>query len=228
MIPVVPFRAAQHDVGNLDNLQIWADIAVSRLPYTRLYGAMYIDEFSIDALMRGNDRHNWWAWQLGMLTADMWGLAPNVDLRLEYTRSNPWAYRHRYPWNSYDTWAMRGNEPGVAYPLGFWQGHNGDYVRGDVYWRPKRDVGLSLWLSQARRGGEGSVAEQYDQIDEPYLFGPVTRTREFGAEASWEIWRDLALRGSMSRTARRRTDSDTPAAERSWTTLSAGLFYNVW
>jgi len=227
LVPVVPFRAAQHDIGNLDNLQMWADVALARIPWTRLYGALFIDELSIRAILRGDAMHNWWAWQVGALGTDLWGLAADLDVRVEYTRANPWTYHHLYPWNTYDTWALQDDTPVVAYPLGFWQGHNGDFVRGDLVWRPRRDVELAAWASQARHGGDGTTDEQYNPPTEPFLFGPRVRTREGGVSASWEVRRDLVLRASLARSAQRGTHGASPASA-TWTAGFLGITYNVW
>ena len=227
LIPIIPFRAAQHAEGDLDNLQMWADIAATRLPWTRLYGALLIDELSLNALLKEDMSHNWWAWQVGAQVADLWGFVPDVDLCLEYTRAHPWVYHHEYPWNTYDTWALKGNEAVVGYPLGFWQGHNGDFLRGDLIWQPRRGLRFGVWASQARRGGEGTVEEQYNPPAESFLFGPVTRTREIGVEASWELRRDLVVRAMLGHSTRKRT-SDAESSRRSWTTASFGVTYNVW
>ena len=234
MIPVVPFRAAQHDEGNLDNLQMWGDISVARLPWTKLYGALFMDELSVSTLFSRDNIHNWWAWQIGLAVADVWGFVPDLDFGVEYTRAHPWVYHHRYLWNTYDTWAFEDNDAVVAYPLGFWQGHNGDYVHADLSWRPRRNIKLTVWASQARRGGEGTVDEQYYPPAEPFLFGLVTRTREARLDCEWEPVRDLVVRAGIGFAERRYTPDATASAQgdvasrRRWTTANVGVTYNVW
>jgi hypothetical protein len=227
LIPVIPFRAAQHAVGDLDNLQMWADIAITRIPRTRLYGAFFIDELAFIPLFSGDDSHNWWAWQTGVLGTDTWGLLPDVDVRVEYTRANPWAYRHRYPWNTYDTFAMDESTPVIAYPLGFFAGHNSDHVSGDITWRPVWNVDIEVSASQTRRGSEGSVAEQYSLIPEPFLFGNVTRTRRVRADIRWEFRRDFIAHGGAGWTDRR-IETDVAPVERNWTEFMLGVTYRVW
>lgn len=229
LIPVMPLRPAQHAEGDLDNLQMWGDIAVTRLPRTKLYGALLIDELSLDALFTQDNIHNWWAWQIGAYVADTWGFAPDLDFGLEYTRAHPWVYRHKYPWNTYDTWAYRGNDAVVAYPLGFWQGHNGDFIVADLVWRPRPGVRLALSASQARRGGDGTMAEQYNPPAEPFLFGPVTRTREARLDGEWETARDLFLRAGVGVVEKRYVPDDgSSPSRRRWTALNVGVTYNVW
>ena len=223
LIPVVPFRAAQHDVGDLDNLQMWADFSVASIPWTRIHGAIMTDELRISTMFDEEANHNWWIWQIGVQVADLWGLAPDVDLALEYTRANPWIYHHRYAWNTYDTWAMRANEPIVAYPLGFWQGHNGDVVFGRLTWRALRDLELSAWARYARRGSEGNVDIQYDEVAEPFLFGEVTRRTEAMLEGRWEVARDLVLSGGIGYGRVAPDDGETE----SWFSGRIGISYGL-
>jgi hypothetical protein len=226
MIPVVPFRAAQHDVGDLDNLQMWADFSVSRLPWTRVYGAMLIDELFIAEIMSSERNHNWWCWQLGTQVADLWGMVPDVDLTVEYTRANPRVYRHRYGWNTYDTWGMQGNRAMIAYPLGFWLGQNSDALFADIAWRASRDVSLRLWGSRTRKGGEDSDAAAYesDVLSREFLYGTLTATSEVHAEASWELFRDVVLTASVGRV---KSENDV-GTSKSWMSFGMGLNYNVW
>ena len=229
LIPVVPFRAAQHDVGDLDNLQMFVDGALTAIPYTRVYGSFFIDEMAFEALTSRVMSHSWWAWQIGLLTTDVLGLIPNVDLRAEYTGALPWAYHHRYPWNTYDTYAYHGNDPVVAYPLGFFNGHNSDYARFDIQWRPVWNVELTGSASLSRRGSEGSIVEQYD-TDAPakeFLFGDVTRTYEYRFGVRWEFARDFFASGMVSQTTRKTEDAGVTSA-RDWTTFSLGVTYRIW
>ncbi len=224
LIPLVPFRGAQHSAGNLDNLEMWADISISRLPWTRLYGAWIIDELLIAKITDEDEHHNWWAWQIGVQVADLYGFASNTDIVLEYTRVNPWVYRHRYPWNTCDTWSMRANTPVTPYPLGNWLGHNSDVLFGSISWRATRDLELELWGSRSRKGAQGDVDTQYSPPSEQFLFGAVTTMTELHFEARWEVLRDLLLLGSVGYVDRSSDASD----ERNWTQFSAGITYNVW
>ena len=224
LIPVVPFRAAQHDVGDLDNLQMWADFSIARIPWTRLYGAIIIDELRITTATDNEDHHNWWAWQLGLQIADFWGYVPDADLTLEYTHANPWVYHHRYPWNTYDTWAMRGNDPITAYPLGYWMGHNGDVLYGGIAWRARPSLEFSLWGRHTRRGAEGNTDLQYTAPSESFLFGAVTKTTELSLDFSWEILRDVVLEGGCGY----KRQSGDVVTTRDWITGHAGLTYDVW
>ena len=227
LVPVVPFRAAQHDVGDLDNLQMWGDVAVTWIPRTRIYGTLFIDELSFEALAGGDNTHNWWAYQAGLLAVDAWGLVPDMDIRVEYGRALPWVYRHRYPWNTYDTFAMNGNYAAVAYPLGLFSGHNSDILRADVAYRLSRDIELAGWAYQGRRGDTGTVDQQYTDEMSPFLFGNVVRDREFGLSAQWEMRRDLVVSGELAHHSRR-TERDGVSTTRSWKRVGTAVSYRVW
>jgi hypothetical protein len=227
LVPVVPFRAAEHAEGDLDNLAMYADIAITRVPYTRLYGTFFIDELHLAKIFDDTDARNWWIWQVGMLATDMWGTVADLDLRVEYVRANPWVYAHQYPWNTYDTWAVAWNEPVVAYPLGFWNGHNGDFVRTDLTWRVRWNAEATVWWSQTRRGSEGTREMLLWGPKQPFLFGDVMRERAFGLQAEWEPWRDVSMFGEAARHARQlRTEQGH--TERNWTAFNLGVRYRVW
>jgi hypothetical protein len=227
LIPVVPFRAAQHSEGDLDNLQMWGDISLTRIPWTRLYGSLFIDELSLTQLFEDDNIHNWWAWQYGVHVTDLWGSVPDLDFMAEYTRANPWAYRHRYPWNTYDTWAVRANIPVTGYPLGFWQGHNGDYLRGEINWRPSRGLYLGVWAANARRGDDGTPTEQYNPPAEGFLFGTRTTTREIHVVGCADYVRNVTFKLDVGR-VHRTVAAPSNTEHKNWTTLSASVMYGVW
>jgi len=56
-IPVMFYWSAEHYLGDLDNVQIFLDGALNPIEGLRVYGSLYVDEFSIEKCLDASDNH---------------------------------------------------------------------------------------------------------------------------------------------------------------------------
>jgi hypothetical protein len=92
MLPGVPLKFAEHSGGDLDNTALAADVEWTLPGYGRLYGELFVDDYSGPPLdFRGNK----FAVLLGGSWQDPFGLP--ATLHAEYASVDPWTYgHHRY------------------------------------------------------------------------------------------------------------------------------------
>lgn len=92
MLPGVPLKFAEHSGGDLDNTALAADIEWTLSGHGRLYGELFVDDYSGPPLdFRGN--------KFAVLVGGSWqdpGGIP-ATLHAEYASVDPWTYgHHRY------------------------------------------------------------------------------------------------------------------------------------
>ncbi|HLP39985.1 MAG TPA: hypothetical protein VK465_00640, partial [Fibrobacteria bacterium] len=96
-LPLVPLKLMEHQVRDKDNLALSADVEVSRRGLGRLYGELYLDDFSGPPLdFWGNKL----AWSLGGEWIDPWrilGVSVPGALRAEFAHVDPWVFTHHLP-----------------------------------------------------------------------------------------------------------------------------------
>ncbi|MBC8213232.1 MAG: hypothetical protein ISR90_04690 [Candidatus Marinimicrobia bacterium] len=110
--PLTPYWSAQHELGDLDNVQMGFDCDWI-VANSRIYGAFYMDEWSPYATFDKGNNHNWFAWQLGISQL----LLNNLLLKTEFTKMTPQVYAHKFDINLPEHHSE---------PIGFWSDGNSD------------------------------------------------------------------------------------------------------
>lgn len=103
LVPFMIPHLAQIDVGNLDNLSLYFDVAIQIPHIGKAWAGLYVDEFNFTKsgkLMKMP--HNRYAWQLGWKTTALSGIVPGTTSTLKYTRLTPFVYTH-YPETDFNT-----------------------------------------------------------------------------------------------------------------------------
>ncbi len=196
-IPIMFYWSAEHYLGDLDNIQIFFDAAVRPLRGHRLYGSLFIDEFSIERCFDKEEHHNWVGFQAGWLfTPSGWRIPPSI--RLEYTRITPGAYQHKWAESDYSSHGL---------PLGFWGGRNSDNLSLDIGWALPEGITIGLHTSIFRKGEEMPPDSLYGEglASRTFLEGEQAERRtagldvkvrrisglEFACEIGYVSWNNL-------------------------------------
>jgi hypothetical protein len=174
--PLMFYWPAQRDLGDQDNLLMSADVLLRPTDGLRLYGSLLLDELYLGGMFSGNAR-NKTAFLAGFHLCPPVDPLRNVELRGEYARIQPGVYTHKYPINTYDTWAL---------PLGYWTGENSDDLYLEARYRPSRMVSVSLSTYKTRRGERTPqpFAQDPDPERYPFLHGTVESITGFGGQIS--------------------------------------------
>ena len=182
LIPVMLYFAAEHYDNDQDNKQVFGSVDVTSLKNFDFYTSLFIDEISTPDIFNSARQRNQIGVTVGTRSYDLF--FPNTDILIEYTRTNPWVYNHKYPDATYQS---------SEYDLGDWIGQNADDLYLEANYRPYRDLKVGLAFESLRKGGMDSTKYQYMLPTPPFLYGPVIKKQSYGVTAQYEIVRDMFI-----------------------------------
>jgi hypothetical protein len=162
----------------------------NQLRNTQLYATLFIDEIRISEIFSKTRSRNQLGYTVGGSWTDIGGIR-YLTAGLEYTRIRPFVYRNFLPAQNYTN---------AGYTLGDWMGNNAD--RGVVFVRytPLPKLKLLARYTHIRKGGEGTLDQQYGQITQPpFLFDFQGNADEFLFNASYEFLHRLCFNGYYRR-----------------------------
>lgn len=187
LMPIMSFWSAEHYLGDLDNVQMSADLTLRPTPSLALYGVFMMDEWRPQDTFKEANR-NWFAWQGGL---DWRSILLDEDrLVMEGTWTDHRINRHRFPINDFYS---------HGYPVNHWIGAHAQSLFAS-YTLPKWGSRLMVSYLYAQRGAftDTMVTAQYNTI--PYDFSDKTETiQTFDVVVARPIWRKLWLEITVSR-----------------------------
>jgi hypothetical protein len=195
LIPFMFYKSVDHTYNSAgsnalgQNTQMFINISSRQIKHLHLYFSMYVDEISIGKVMDKDKSSNIFSTKFGFKVNNF--PIRNTYLIAEYTRTNPWTYRHQIETTTYAT---------NNYNMGHYLGENSDeiYLEGGL--RILRGLKASLAYTLARKApehvyelinGEGNVkglpfmetvawenqtiegAIRYEIINDGYIFAKV-------------------------------------------------------
>ncbi len=192
LVPIMFFKAIDNynSAGGIEkgsNGQFFFQLSSrNQLPKTHLYGTLFIDEIRIADIFNKQKQRNQLGYTFGGSVTDIAGI-PYLTAGIEYTRIRPFVYRNFLPAQNYTN---------AGYLLGDWMGNNADRIIGFVKYTPLPKLKLQMRYSHTRKGGAGTLDQQYNQLTlPPFLFDFQGKTDEFFFNASYEYLHRLCLNG---------------------------------
>lgn len=182
--PLMLYHAAEHLLGDKDNNVLTLDFSYFPQRGLKLYGEIFIDDLSLEFPL-GTYFGNKLAYLAGAFWAQPLGMR-TVDLRLEYTRIDPFVYTHDDSANVYEN-----DREG----LGARFGPNADRVLAQIGYQPHRDLRLSTRV-QFQRNGRGDLFTPHresDGLSKGFLKGTTAQTLSWHFAAVDQIRRDIYL-----------------------------------
>lgn len=182
--PFVPYHIIEHQLGDLDNNVLGFDLTAFPAPGIRLFGEIFIDDFSFNRSITGY-WGNKFAYQAGLQWAQPFGFAI-AELTASYTRVDPWVYTHDDSVNIYAHYDQS---------LGSRLGPNADRVQTALALQPLRDTRLVLDYRFSRHG-EGNVFVAHtpeDGEEKNFLAGVIEKRHELTFVLRHQVRRDLFL-----------------------------------
>jgi len=197
------------------NGQFFAAASVRRfIPKTQLYGQLFIDEIRISKLLT-NENRNQVGYQVGAKTNDLFKVKRLIG-GLEYTRNRPFVYSNLNPVQFY----THHNEM-----LGDWLGNNSDRMLGYFQYYPNQRIMASLSLAYIRKGGPGTIEQQYLASPQPeFFFDPQFKQKSITFEAKYQVLNQLFVL-LKAQASSRVTVSDNQTKK--FNTFSAGFYYGL-
>ena len=182
LLPVMFYFAAEHYTGDEDNKQVFGTVDINALKNYNFYMTLFLDEFSPTEFYMTDRQRNQLGFTVGSRTYDLF--YPNTDLLVEYTRTNPWVYNHKFPDVTYQS---------HEYDLGHWIGQNADDLYLEANYRPYRDLKVGVQFESLRKGAKDSTKFQYMLPTPEFLYGPRIKRQSYGISARYEVVRDMVV-----------------------------------
>jgi hypothetical protein len=158
---------------------------VLRYPQTfKFYASLFVDVTSIRDLLNNKTYSTWVGTTVGGRKIDF--IVDNLDLTIEYTRTTPWVYEHKY--------GSLTDYKHLGYSLGHWIGQNADQLKIQFDYQPVRGLKTQIYTEMVRKGGLKDISEVYDKKSElPFLYPPIRKDYYFGINAEYEVFHDLFI-----------------------------------
>ncbi len=180
--PLMFYHVAEHHLGDKDNNALHVDATLTRIPNTTLYAEWFIDDMTSSESW-SNYFGNKFAFSLGALVVDPFGI-PNLDLKAEYNRINPYVYSHQDSINIYTHY-----DKIIGHPAG----PNADVSYVELGMQFNRDFRAETYFEFTRKG-EGSANTNSIPTEitkKNMLQGTLETRRAVGIRLEDQIRRDL-------------------------------------
>ena len=159
----------------------------NQIKNTHLYSTLFIDEIKVSALFNKTESRNQLGFNLGGSITDIF--IPYLSLGAEYTRINPFVYSNLIPAQTYTSY---------NYSLGDWMGNNFDKAIIFAKYTPKAKLKLVASYQKIRKGGAGTVYEQYAVQPQPsFLFDYIKTRSDLFLQARYEYINNIYLTSSL-------------------------------
>ncbi len=155
---------------------------------THLYSTLFIDEIKVSSFFNKNESRNQLGYNLGGSITDIF--IPYLSLGAEYTRVNPFVYSNLIPAQTYTSY---------NYNLGDWMGNNFDKAILFAKYTPTAKLKLVARFQKIRKGGTGTIYEQYAVQPQPsFLFDYIKTRSDLFLQARYEYINNIYLTSSLT------------------------------
>ncbi len=154
-IPFMFFKSADHTYSGTgsnelgQNAQLFFDMSTRAIKKVHLFASLFVDEVSLSNMWDSDMHTNIMSLKVG---GTWYNILPNLNATAEYTRTNPWTYRHQI----YST-TFASNQ----YTLGNYLGENADEFYAKLTFKPWKTLTATASFWVARKG----PAHVYEIID---------------------------------------------------------------
>ena len=197
LIPVSFFRIFDHqksryNIKASDNSQFFGMVSSrNHLPKTHIYAQLFIDEIRLTKIFSQSENRNQLGYTFGINRTDFF--LHYLTLGIEYTRQRPFIYNNLIPTQTYAS---------HDYALGDWIGNNADRLYAFAHYTPLPKLKIKAWLQKVRKGGAGTLDQQYFQSPQPpFLFDKQFDWQEGGASITYEWLNKLLFSLQLNRTS---------------------------
>ncbi len=161
----------------------------NQIKKTHIYGTLFIDEIKVSAVFKKIEKRNQLGFTIGASLTDVF--IPYLTIGTEYTRVNPFVYNNLIPAQTYNSYGFN---------LGDWMGNNFD--RDILYARYNPLPKLQLYgrIQKIRKGGRGSIYEQYVMQPQPVFLNNIQYIRtDWLLQIKYEWINNLYLNSSVEK-----------------------------
>lgn len=160
----------------------------NQIKNTHLYSTLFIDEIKVSALFNKKESRNQLGFNIGGSITDVF--ISYLSLGTEYTRVNPFVYSNLIPAQAYTSY---------NYSLGDWMDNNFDKAILFAKYTPVAKLKLLVMYEKIRKGGTGTIYEQYAVQPQPtFLFDYIKTKSDLFFQARYEYINNIYLTSSLT------------------------------
>ncbi len=159
----------------------------NQIKNTQFYGTLFIDEIKVSAILDKKNSRNQLGFNLGFNKTDI--IIPYLTIGGEYARVNPFVYSNLIPAQTYKNYNTY---------LGDWMGNNFDRILVYLKYTPIAKLKIYARLQKIRKGGAGTIYEQYEKQPQPSFLNNYIKTRnDIFIQLRYELINNLYLNASF-------------------------------
>jgi hypothetical protein len=160
----------------------------NQIKNTHLYSTLFIDEIKVSAIFNKTESRNQLGFNLGGSITDVF--IPYLSFGAEYTRVNPFVYSNLITAQTYTSY---------NYNMGDWMGNNFDKAILFAKYTPLAKLKLVARYQKIRKGGPGTIYEQYAVQPQPsFLFDYIKTKSDIFLQARYEYINNIYLTSSLT------------------------------
>jgi len=183
LIPVMFFKSIDHTLNSTgnnrgQNAQMFFDLSTRLIPHTHIFATVFVDEIKLSTMFDKANHRNHISFKTGFKTNN---IIPNVSLIGEYTRNNPWAYRHYISTTTFTS---------NTYNLGHYLRDNSEHYYVALAYQPLRGLKIMCSYSKAHKGEEyayGSIATTAT----PFLYHIIWKNETYSLNVNYMLYNNF-------------------------------------
>ncbi|MDD3875261.1 MAG: hypothetical protein PHT69_01425 [Bacteroidales bacterium] len=191
LIPVMFYKSVDHSLNSTSNYrgqnsQMFFDISSRQIPNTHLFATLFIDEIMLSTMFDKNKQRNELSFKGGFKISN---IISNFFLTGEYTRTNPWTYRH-----SISTTTFASN----TYNLGHYLRENAEEYFVALGYKPLRGLCFSASYTKALKGEQHAYTSNGSTSATPFLDKIIWKNETYSFKVFYDLFNKTRLFGGFS------------------------------
>jgi len=191
--PLMPYQMAEDYLGEIGNNTMEGDLVISLIPNTKIYSALFLDDFHPDKSPFKYPKFEW-AILNGALITDPFGI-DDTDFVVEYARVEPWTYTHK---GTIQNPPIPTAFKNFDEPLGHWIGPNSDDLFIQAGWRITTNLRSAISYNRIRHGESGSnIYDAHrigtDEEEKGFLKGIIENEKSIGVGLEYNNFHSMKV-----------------------------------
>jgi len=219
LVPVMFFKPYDNNRSNYvinagSNAQFFFQASARNLiKNTHVYSTVFVDEIRLTSIFNPQKSRNQFGITAGVSVTDF--MLHYLTLGAEYTKVNPFVYNNLLPAQNYSQY---------NYALGDWMGNNFDRIAFMIKYTPIPKLRLEMRLQKIRKGGSGSLLQQYEaEPQPPFLFDRQKNVTDMALNFQYEWLNNLHFFGQLLSTKQSPVNSSSTNNRQ----LTIGMSYGL-
>jgi hypothetical protein len=190
LIPFLFYKSVDHTLNSTgsnhnfrgQNSQMFINLVSRQLKYTELYLSVFVDEMSISNMFNSQKQSNHISLKMGTRVSLPWKI--NTSIVIEYTRTNPVAYRHFFDVSTYSS---------NSYGLGHYLGENAQEIYAALWVKPVPRFRVKADMTYILKGPGSTYERGSDGKGIPFMSSTELSRLSGRLTVAYEIVQSLSV-----------------------------------